>query len=110
MKRLIVASLLSMVSAFVISGTVLAQSAPEFKLGFKALADQLPADIVGTPVENEYFNVSNGNSEQHTTKGLMVWRKIDNWTAFTNGSRTWINGPYSLQTRGNSERFDWEQP
>ena len=38
----------------------------------------------------------------------MVWRKLDNWTAFTDGYRTWINGPNGLQARLNTEQFDWE--
>lgn len=38
----------------------------------------------------------------------MVWRKADNWTAFTDGHRTWINGPNGLQQRLNIERFAWE--
>lgn len=79
----------------------------QFRLGFKALADQIP-DIVGQPLEDEHFNPENGDSLQHTTKGLMVWRKADNWTAFTNGFMTWINGPYGLQSRLNSQRFPWE--
>jgi len=86
-----------------------AQTPPVFQLGFKALADQLPAEVVGVPLENEYFNLSNGNSEQHTTKGLMVWRKIDNWTAYTNGYMTWINGPNGVQSRLNTDRFPWEK-
>lgn len=79
---------------------------PAFKLGFKALADQIP-DIVGNPLANEHWG-ANGDSLQQTTKGLMVWRKADNWTAFTNGSRTWINGPNGMQDRANDDRFDWE--
>lgn len=38
----------------------------------------------------------------------MVWRKQDNRTAFTDGYRTWINGPNGLQQRLNTERFAWE--
>ncbi len=79
---------------------------PEFKLGFKALAEQVP-QVVGTPLENERWG-DNGDSLQRTTNGLMVWRKSDNWTAFTNGSRTWINGPAGVQERANEERFPWE--
>lgn len=84
-----------------------AQAAPHFVLGFKAIADQIP-DIVGAPLENEHFNLANGNSEQHTTKGLLAWRKSDNFTAFTDGAHTWINGPYGLQERFNYQRFPWE--
>jgi hypothetical protein len=39
----------------------------------------------------------------------MVWRKADNWTAFTNGSITWINGPEGVQDRPNDVRFLWER-
>ena len=87
---------------------VSAQVAPEFKLGFKALAEQIPT-IVGEPLENEHHNTENGDGLQRTTTGLMVWRKADNWTAFTNGSQTWINGPFGLQSRPNDQRFDWEK-
>ncbi len=107
MKRRIL-WVLAFAFAFTASATVTsAQTAPEFRLGFKALADQIP-DVVGVPTENEYFNLSNGNSEQHTTKGLMVWRKADNWTAYTNGYTTWINGPNGVEFRLNTERFAWE--
>ena len=94
--------------AFSFSATLsLAQSAPEFQLGFKALASQIP-DVVGAPTENENFDPSTGNTEQHTTKGLLVWRKGDNWTAFTSGNMTWINGQAGVQSRLNTERFSWE--
>ena len=81
---------------------------PTFKLGFATLAAMIP-NIVGQPLENEHFNVANGDSLQQTTTGLMVWRKADNWTAFTNGYMTWINGPYGLQSRLNTARFPWEK-
>jgi uncharacterized protein YkwD len=38
----------------------------------------------------------------------MAWRKADNWTAFTNGSRTCVNGPYGVMERSNEARFEWE--
>ena len=82
---------------------------PQFKLGFKALADQIP-HIVGEPLEDERHSPTNGDSLQRTTKGLMVWRKADNWTAFTDGHRTWISGPLGLQERSNDARFGWESP
>ncbi|HEX2923847.1 MAG TPA: glycoside hydrolase family 99-like domain-containing protein, partial [Chloroflexota bacterium] len=77
-----------------------------FKLGFRALADQIPSRA-GQPLEEEHYQ-PNGDSVQRTTQGLMCWRKADNWTAFTNGSRTWVNGPNGVQERGNDERFPWE--
>src|SRR5207237_4465565 len=76
--------------------------------GFKVLHDQIPA-IVGECITNEYHNPDNGDGLQQTTGGLLVWRKADNWTAFTNGATTWINGPCGLQSRPNNERFPWEQ-
>ena len=76
-------------------------------LGFKALRDLIGHDIVGECLENEHHG-ANGDALQHTTGGLLVWRKADNWTAFTDGYRTWINGPNGLVQRLNTERFEWE--
>jgi hypothetical protein len=78
-----------------------------FTLGFRTIHDMIP-DIVGNCRENEWHNAENGDGLQQTTGGLLVWRKLDNWTAFTNGSVTWINGPFGLQSRANTERFSWE--
>jgi hypothetical protein len=80
----------------------------QFVLGFKTLHDLDPGDI-GDCIENQAF-APNGDAQQHSTKGLMAWRKADNWTAFTNGYLTWINGPNGLQSRLNTQRFDWEAP
>src|SRR5207247_7086151 len=86
-----------------------AQSACDFRLGFKAIADRIPA-VVGSCLEDEHFNLANGDSLQQTSRGLLVWRKADNFTAFTDGYRSWVNGPYGLQQRLNSARFSWEAP
>ncbi len=87
-----------------------AASAPsvscQYVLGFLTLHDDLPT-IVGTCVDNQAF-AANGDSIQHTSGGMLVWRKADNWTAFTDGNRTWLNGPVGLQERLNTERFPWE--
>ncbi|MGI5835452.1 MAG: hypothetical protein ACOX87_03030 [Chloroflexota bacterium] len=106
MKRLGMTLMAVVAATAVLSSVAFAQGKPEFKLGFKLLADQIP-DVVGEPLENEHWG-ANGDSLQQTSKGLMVWRKADNWTAFTNGSRTWINGPFGVQERSNDERFPWE--
>ncbi len=108
MRTLLATTVLAVAATLVVTGTALAQRGPEFKLGFAALADQIPA-VVGEPIEDEHWG-DNGDSLQRTTKGLMVWRKADNWTAFTDGSRTWINGPQGVKDRGNDERFAWESP
>ncbi|HLY68012.1 MAG TPA: hypothetical protein VKU60_20905, partial [Chloroflexota bacterium] len=62
---------------------------------------------VGDCRENQHF-ATNGDAQQQTTGGLLVWRKSDNWTAFTDGFHTWVNGPLGLAQRLNTERFDWE--
>ena len=78
-----------------------------FQLGFATLHNIIPMDV-GDCLDDEGHNAANGDALQHTTGGLLVWRKADNWTAFTDGSRTWINGPKGLVTRPNSERYSWE--
>ena len=108
--RLALACLVSLSLVFV---SITAASPPvkaegcQFVLGFKALHDLIPS-TVGDCVTDEYHNPANGDGLQETVGGLLVWRKADNWTAFTDGYRTWINGPYGLQQRLNTERFSWE--
>ncbi len=78
-----------------------------FVLGFKTLHDAIP-ETVGDCKVNEHYNIANGDALQETTGGLLVWRKADNFTAFTDGYRTWVNGPYGVQQRLNTERLEWE--
>jgi hypothetical protein len=47
-------------------------------------------------------------SRAAAANGLLLWRKLDNWTAFTDGVRWWVNGPLGLQQRLNDQRFSWE--
>jgi len=77
-----------------------------YQLGFLAIYEQIP-DIVGPCKSNEAYNAI-GNSEQLTANGLMQWRKADNFTAFTDGYRSWVNGPCGLEERLNTQRFPWE--
>jgi hypothetical protein len=79
----------------------------EFMFGFKTLHDLIP-EVVGECQSDEFHNPANGDGQQRTTNGLLVWRKADNWTAFTDGTTTWINGPMGLQSRAIDARFDWE--
>jgi len=104
--RLLTACAVAVAAALILASTGFAQSIPEFQLGFRALAEQVP-QVVGSPVEDEHWG-ERGDSLQGTTRGLMVWRKADNWTVFTDGSRTWVNGPVGVQQRRNDERFSWE--
>ncbi|MGH2520128.1 MAG: hypothetical protein ACRDF8_10020, partial [Chloroflexota bacterium] len=78
----------------------------QFILGFQTLQALDPTDV-GNCTDNQAY-AANGDALQHTSNGLLVWRKADNFTAFTNGYRSWVNGPYGLQTRLNTQRFSWE--
>ncbi len=60
-----------------------------FVLGFKAVHDLMPA-TVGDCLVDEHHNSANGDGLQETAGptgagGLLVWRKVDNRTAFTDG-------------------------
>ena len=74
----------------------------EFRSGFKTLYDLLP-DVVGECLENE--RATEEGTQQRTTGGLLVWRRSDNWTAFTDGYRTWSIGPQGLQQQSNAAGF-----
>jgi hypothetical protein len=52
----------------------------EFKLGFRAVADELGAAVVGTPLEPEQSVL--GGNYQTTTTGLMFWSKVANRPMF----------------------------
>lgn len=77
-----------------------------FEQGFKDLHDQIP-DVVGDCIMNAQPQPT-GDVQQRTKNGLLAWRKADNWTAFTNGAMTWINGPFGAQSRPNDELLGWE--
>jgi putative copper export protein len=83
------------------------QTPCRFELGFQALADLLGPSI-GSCLENAHPANGSGDVTQRTTGGLLVWRKAENVTTFTDGYRTWVNGPFGLQQRFNSQRFLWE--
>jgi glucose/arabinose dehydrogenase len=85
---------------------VRAQAGCQYVLGFLALSQLIP-QVMGPCVSNE-TPAPSGDSLQQTANGLAVYRAADNWTAFTDGFRTWINGPLGLQQRLNTERFPWE--
>ncbi len=95
-----------------LAGVALSVSAPanaqgcQFVFGFATLHDLIPS-VVGPCIANETHDQA-GNGYQQTANGLLMWRKADNWTAFTNGARTWVNGPQGVQSRLSSQRFAWE--
>ena len=78
-----------------------------FVLGFATMAGSIP-QAVGQCTDEESHNPTNGDALQLTTGGLLVWRKADNWTAFTDGFHTWVNGPNGVQERLNTQRFTFE--
>ena len=79
----------------------------QFILGFATLRALIPQQV-GLCIDDEQHDPITGDGIQHTTGGLLVWRKLDNWTAFTDGYNTWVNGPNGLQERLNDQRFSWE--
>src|SRR5262249_9226054 len=79
-----------------------------FAMGFKALHDLIP-NTVKDFLGDGWHNPDNGTPLPLPARGRLVWRKLDNWTAFTDGSTTWINGPLGLQSRPNGDRFPWEK-
>ncbi|MBI4317759.1 MAG: hypothetical protein HY675_04655 [Chloroflexi bacterium] len=78
-----------------------------YALGFAALREMIP-DQVGDCVVDEQYDAETGHLFQETTGGLLFWRKADNFTAFTDGYHTWVIGPFGLEQRLNTERFEWE--
>ncbi len=109
--RRVVATLIVAVVVVLIPGSAQVNGQPgcSFVRGFATLRELVGAQKVGTCLEDERFNGENGNAEQQTSGGLMVWRKADNFTAFTDGGTTWVNGPNGLQSRPNADRFAWEK-
>jgi uncharacterized protein YkwD len=86
-----------------------------FLAGFKSLHDAIPS-VVGTCTSDEQPELTNidgstvatGNRLQHTSRGLLIWRRADNSASFTDGYRTWVVGPQGLEQRLNSEHLPWE--
>ena len=108
MRRIAATVGCSLVSLILLTPAPSAMAAScRFQLGFASIATAL-APSIGSCLDDEAHNVDNGDAIQHTTGGLLVWRKSDNWTAFTDGYRTWVHGPHGVVERLNSQRFPWE--
>jgi lipoprotein-anchoring transpeptidase ErfK/SrfK len=90
------------------TATAFAAAAPgcQYVLGFKALHDAIP-QVVGDCLDNEAADAA-GNHVQHSANGVLVWRKADNLSAFTDGQQTWVAGPFGVQARANDTTFPWE--
>ncbi len=107
MKKSLAAIALSLCLTFFAAASAHAAADCQFVLGFKTLRDLIGHDVVGECLEDQRYTAA-GDSEQRTTGGLLVWRKADNWIAFTDGYRTWVNGPNGLEQRLNTELLPWE--
>ena len=73
---------------------------------FEPLLASLPVSVGAC--SGEPYLSSQGDLVQPTSRGLLVRREPDQRVAFTDGTRTWIDGPLGLQLRLNIERFAWE--
>jgi glucose/arabinose dehydrogenase len=105
----LIALLWSLTSTLSLPATAAAQGQPpcQFVLGFAALHASITT-ITGNCLDDEQHNPANGDALQHTATGLLVWRKADNFTAFTDGQHTWVAGPYGVAERLNGQRYSWE--
>jgi hypothetical protein len=79
-----------------------------FLLGFAEFRDAAPG-VVGACLGDEAPDPASGNTVQHTTTGMLEWRRADGLVAFTDGHRTWVRGPDgAVRQRYNDERFPFE--
>lgn len=75
---------------------------------FERLVDGL-GDRVGEPLECAYGDPELTDWWQHTTGGLLVWRKAERVPAFSNTDTTWLLGPDGLASRPNGgPLLEWE--
>ena len=72
------------------------------------MRDLVGASTVGDCLENERQIAGNGNVEQRTAGGLLVFRALDQRVLFVGTSQTWINRDGTAVTRPNDQRFEWE--
>jgi phosphohistidine phosphatase SixA len=98
----------ALVSTPMAAATVHAQDACQFVFGFATMRDMLGPQVVGNCVEDERFVAGNGNAEQRTTRGLLVYSALDNYMRFITDNRTWINTGDRVFDRPNNQRFEWE--
>jgi phosphohistidine phosphatase SixA len=80
----------------------------QFVFGFEEMRNVMGADRVGECIEDERHIAGNGNSEQRTTRGMLVLSALDSRVRFVTPERTWLNGPTGLVDRPNDQRLEWE--
>ena len=108
LTALVVAGLLALLALPAVAAPADCELSPGFASLKSLIAAAEGPDKVGACAENPRSNPENGDTLQHTAAGLFVLRRSDHRAAFTDGHRTWINGPNGLQSRLNTEQFDWE--
>lgn len=59
---------------------------------FEALSDAMP-DVVGTCLNGAWNDPASGDVTQLTSKGALIWRKVDETTLFTDGLSVWSGDP-----------------
>jgi phosphohistidine phosphatase SixA len=79
-----------------------------FAYGFAAMVELVGPATVGECTEDERQIPGNGNAEQMTKNGRLVYRAIDGRVLFANASQTWINRDGTTVTRPENQRFEWE--
>src|SRR5689334_12561296 len=62
--------------------------APQVGDGFQTLTAQL-GNRIGVPAECQHAEATTGDIQQHTSTGLLYWRKSTNTPSFTDGAEHW---------------------
>jgi hypothetical protein len=110
MRRAATAVTLALVCGLLLTPPLFAQSRGSTPCrlhdAFAGLVSAVAMDLGSC--QSEPVAAPNGDLSQRTSKGLLVRRQSDNWTAFITGSWTWVDGPEGVAKRPNPERFDWE--
>jgi hypothetical protein len=76
----------------------------DFKLGFRAVADELGAAVVGTPLEPEQSFL--GGNYQTTTTGLMFWSRVANRPLFLPSANKVVVAPPVPPTTPTAKPWD----
>lgn len=72
---------------------------------FAELVRALGNEVLGRCLENEYVNLTTGDTHQRTTRGLLVWVKARGIPAFTDGATTWYRCGETIERRASDQPF-----
>ena len=72
---------------------------------FTQLVRALGESTLGRCLENEYVNLTTGDTHQRTTRGLLVWVKVRGVPAFTDGATTWYGCADAVLERPSGQPF-----